>query len=404
MAPAPASPPKEHPPAFFGNVAYDQAVAGMGAGIVATVAMNPLDLIKVKFQVDTSPVRPLFRSTPLAASGSASIPTSASASASASPPAAMSARIRSGAAHVLTGGRIGRDMGRSLRTIVREQGASGLYRGLATNIVGNSVSWGLYFLWYTQMKALLAHGDERIQLTPSQHMLAASVSGCCSAFLTNPIWVVKVRMYANAPPARGSGSRAGAAPCRGVPVYTGLLDGLRSIYRTEGIRGWYRGAGLSLLGVSNAAVQFTTYEALKRWRSAVHVRRAGGNPEAMSETGVKLSNAEYILTSGASKLTAIFITYPYQVVRSRVQNVSLDNQFSSALTTVRATWSREGGIRAFYKGLTATCIRVLPATCITFVTYEQIAWFLRDVAARQAAATDVRPHAHTLPADTTQTS
>lgn len=258
------------------------------------------------------------------------------------------------------------------------------------------------------MKDLISHSDESLALTPSQHLLAASVSGCASAWLTNPIWVVKVRMFANVPSPKGSpqgpappspspaAATAAAAvprdvspsltknmprPGPAVPVYSGLWDGLRSIYRHEGVRGWYCGAGLSLLGVSSGAIQFTVYESLKRWRSAVHVAQAGGNTDKISETGVKLSNTEYILLSGASKMVSILITYPYQVVRSRVQNHSLHHEFPDALTTIRRTWTREGGIRAFYKGLTATFIRVLPSTCVTFVAYEQIAWFLRDAAA-----------------------
>lgn len=356
-------------PAFFGSHAYDQAVAGIGAGAVATMCMNPLDLIKVKFQVDRSPVRPLF-SGGLGASSNWS---------------------------TWTGGRVGRDMMQSLRAIVRDQGVAGLYRGVCTNIVGNSLSWGLYFLWYTQMKDLIAHGDETLRLSPGQHLLAASVSGCASAWLTNPIWVVKVRMFSHAPvrTARaGAGGTGGAASAHEMRIYTGLWDGLRSIYRTEGVRGWYRGAGLSLLGVSNGAIQFTVYESLKRWRSGVAMRRAGGDAGSVPEGGVKLSNMEYILCSGGSKTLAICATYPYQVVRSRVQNYSAASrttgapkssasnaEFPTALATIRSTFAREGGIRAFYKGLTATFIRVLPSTCVTFVVYEQIAWFLRDAAA-----------------------
>jgi solute carrier family 25 (mitochondrial folate transporter), member 32 len=38
---------------------------------------------------------------------------------------------------------------RVLRHIVRDEGNyKALYRGLMPNMVGNSVSWALYFLWY----------------------------------------------------------------------------------------------------------------------------------------------------------------------------------------------------------------------------------------------------------------
>lgn len=64
--------------------------------------MNPLDLLKIKFQVNTGP----------------------------------------------QAGTIGMQMWLSLRDLHRSQGWKGLYRGLGPNIAGNASSWGLYFLLY----------------------------------------------------------------------------------------------------------------------------------------------------------------------------------------------------------------------------------------------------------------
>jgi solute carrier family 25 folate transporter 32 len=38
---------------------------------------------------------------------------------------------------------------RILRQITRDEGSYGaLYRGLMPNMIGNSISWALYFLWW----------------------------------------------------------------------------------------------------------------------------------------------------------------------------------------------------------------------------------------------------------------
>ena len=42
-------------------------------------------------------------------------------------------------------------------------------------------------------------------------------------------------------------------------------DGLSSVYKSEGIRGLYRGTTLALVGVSNGAIQFMGYEKMKNW-------------------------------------------------------------------------------------------------------------------------------------------
>ena len=42
-------------------------------------------------------------------------------------------------------------------------------------------------------------------------------------------------------------------------------DGLKTITRTEGLAGLWRGSSLALFGVSNGAIQFMAYEEMKRW-------------------------------------------------------------------------------------------------------------------------------------------
>ena len=127
------------------------------------------------------------------------------------------------------------------------------------------------------------------------------------------------------------------------------------------------------------------------------------------------SNTAYTLMSGASKLAALCATYPYQVVRSRIQvqllfpypfytpsayshsprgrshaaNQLFQNDSVLARThhrtipsTIAHTWAHEGLV-GFYRGLATNLVRVLPGTCVTFVVYENIAWLLKSAASRR---------------------
>ena len=66
-------------------------------------------------------------------------------------------------------------------------------------------------------------------------------------------------------------------------------------------------------------------------------------------------------------------TYPYQVLRTRLQDQH--RQYRGLGDVIVSLWRYEG-VRGFYKGLVPSLTRVVPATMITFVTYENISHFL----------------------------
>ncbi|KAL1700394.1 mitochondrial FAD carrier protein [Schizophyllum commune] len=310
--------PKQ-PPSFFPTAALDHAAAGIGAGIVNTLCMNPLDLLKVKFQVATTQ----------------------------SP------------------GGVGTQIWHALKDIQRTQGWRGLYRGLVPNVAGNASSWGLYFLFYNMLKKRASGGDLTKPLSASEYLLCSAQASAVTAIMTNPLWVVKVRMF--------------TTPADAPGAYRGLWHGLTTLARTEGLPGLFRGTTLALFGVSNGAIQFMLYEEMKGWAFDRRRKRVEGEGGVWDPNAAKLSNTAYTLMSGTSKLGALVSTYPYQVVRSRMQNDPTGSTYPTIPSTIKRTWAREG-LRGFYRGLGTNIVRVLPGTCVTFVVYENLAWLLRRAA------------------------
>lgn len=267
-------------------------------------------------------------------------------------------------------------------------------------MVGNSLGWSLYFLWYSQSQDLvrrLRHYPQHAPLTSLDYLSASLAAGFLSATLTNPIWVIKTRMLST------SAQHTGA--------YPSMLSGLRSIARDEGWRGYFRGLIPTLAGVSHSAVYFVAYEKLKAERAAqlsslnhsssTSIIDLGSGPSTdTSISTAKLSNIDYLLISGASKVSAGTLTYPHQVVRARMQTYTsssltspapllahpiertasqtstpTSNPHNTLLTTLRSIYAQDG-LRGFYRGLGPSLLRVVPSTCVTFLVYENVKWAL----------------------------
>ena len=150
----------------------------------------------------------------------------------------------------------------------------------------------------------------------------ASVGGLTALF-TNPIWVVKTRMLSTSKDTPGA--------------YRGIRQGISSIVQKEGLRGLYHGLLPSLFGVSHGAVQFAAYEQLKNYRA----RKRGD--------GSSLSNWDFVTLSALSKIFAGTVTYPYQVLRARLQTYNAQSTYKS-IGDLLSQISRKEGFLGFYKG------------------------------------------------------
>ncbi|CAD7014782.1 mitochondrial folate transporter/carrier [Ceratitis capitata] len=291
------------------HVKYEHLIAGISGGVTSTLILHPLDLIKIRFAVNDG------RTT--------TVPQYSSLSS-------------------------------AFSTILRQEGFRGLYKGVTPNIWGSGSSWGLYFMFYNTIKTFIQGGNATQPLGPTLHMLAAAESGALTLVLTNPIWVVKTRLCLQ--------YGAETSSCKATQ-YRGMVDALAQIYRNEGVRGLYRGFVPGILGVSHGALQFMTYEEMKNYY----------NTYRKLPIDTKLATSEYLAFAAISKLIAAAATYPYQVIRARLQDHHLN--YTGSWDCIKQTWRFEG-MTGFYKGLQASLTRVVPATMITFVMYEKVSHYL----------------------------
>lgn len=140
-----------------------------------------------------------------------------------------------------------------------------------------------------------------------------------------------------------------------------------------------------MLGVSHGALQFMTYEEMKTFYN--EYRKLPIDTKLVSLVFLNIGYShyikidyiylciyfqqgtkEYITFAAVSKFIAALATYPYQVIRARLQDHHL--HYHGTMDCLTKTWRYEG-CRGFYKGLSPYLLHVLPNICLVLVIYEK---------------------------------
>lgn len=91
----------------------------------------------------------------------------------------------------------------TFKDVIKQEGFLRLWKGLTPALVGNTISWGLYFSFYNKGKSLLLqykhkyyemYYNNRNQLSTMEHLITAYCVGSVCLLFTNPMWLIKTRM------------------------------------------------------------------------------------------------------------------------------------------------------------------------------------------------------------------
>ena len=222
-------------------------------------------------------------------------------------------------------------VGKMIRT---QEGIFRLYHGVIPSMFGYVSAWSVYFSTYAALRLAISRYSGNSSTSAPVTLLSSVAAGFVSSTATSPIWVVRTRMMTNG-------------------NVLGLRQTAAEVWRRGGIQAFYSGLVPSYLGLFHVAFQFPLYERLK---------------EAKIVTFSESLNV--LCCSIISKLVATLATYPHEVLRTRLQTLK-HSKYSCLRNSIARIW-REEGFRGFYKGLSATLIRVIPTTAIIFVTHHAL--------------------------------
>jgi solute carrier family 25 protein 33/36 len=311
-------------------------IAGRLGGMTAATLTSPLDVLKTRLQSD------FYQGQLEATRAARGIPH----------PSTLSLP-RSAALHF-------RETFQILFSIHKVEGWRALFKGLGPNLVGVVPARAINFWAYGNGKRVISERFNHGQEAAWVHLCAAASAGIITGTATNPIWLVKTRIQLD----KSRAEKAGVASKR---QYKNSWDCVKQTVRAEGIRGLYRGLSASYLGVSESTLQWVLYEQMKTYlrRRDEKLVLSGREPNLWDQT---VAWTGKVGAAGSAKLFAAVITYPHEVVRTRLRQAPLENGHLKYTGLVQCfkTIFREEGMVALYGGLTPHLLRVVPSAAIMF--------------------------------------
>lgn len=244
-----------------------------------------------------------------------------------------------------------RGMVHALIRITKEEGLQALYSGIRPALLRQAtygtVKIGIY---YSLKHALIRDPHEETLL---KSVICGITAGVISSSIANPTDVLKIRMQAK------------NAEC----VQKGMITCFLDMYKTEGVKGLWRGVGPTAQRAAVVAgVELPVYDITKK-----HLIRA----DFMGDNVLN-----HLFSSFVAGLAGAIASTPIDVVRTRLMNqrrlkaaivngaraeVIYTSAFNCALMTVQTE-----GFLALYKGFIPTWVRLGPWNIIFFVIYEQL--------------------------------
>ncbi|XP_062198774.1 uncharacterized protein LOC133901413, partial [Phragmites australis] len=238
--------------------------------------------------------------------------------------------------------------------ILRREGPLAFYRGFATSLAGTVPARALYMGSLEATRS--AVGLAALNLgapEPAASAAAGAAAGLAAAVAAQVVWtpvdVISQRLMVQGNPCHTS-------------RYRGGLDAFRKILASEGVRGLYRGFGMSILTYAPSnAVWWATYSLSQKkiWSGigcylceyGVGVQEIDlGDGDSSLQPGCKTVMIVQGVSAAMAGGAAALVTMPLDTIKTRMQVMGGDGEAITVGRTLRRL-IKEGGWGACFRGL-----------------------------------------------------
>ncbi|OAR00175.1 hypothetical protein LLEC1_07877 [Akanthomyces lecanii] len=241
----------------------------------------------------------------------------------------------------------------TLRHILRHEGVTAFWKG---NVPAELMYVCYAASQFTAYRSVTLFLQTKLPIKlpdAAESFISGATAGAAATVMTYPLDLLRTRFAA-----QGTDK-----------VYRGLLGAIGSIYKDEGPRGFFRGIAPTLAQiVPYMGIFFVTYEALKVRMADMQLPWGTGDATA----GV------------AGSIIAKTAVFPLDLVRKRIQVQGPTRtryvysdipEYKTTLGALRTIVTREG-FRGLYKGLPISLIKAAPGSAVTVWTYERALQFM----------------------------
>ncbi|GAX72706.1 hypothetical protein CEUSTIGMA_g162.t1 [Chlamydomonas eustigma] len=297
------------------------AIAGAISGCISRIAVGPLDVIKIRFQVQLEP-------------------------------------LTASKASKYTGIR------QALTTVFKEEGIQGLWRGTVPGLLMTVPYTAVQFVALQQCKeaaAVLGLTSSEIKSSSLVSFSSGAIAGAAATVASYPFDLLRTTLAAQGEP----------------KVYCNMFEAGQGIIKQHGLIGLYRGLGVTLVEIMPyAALQFGLYDMFtEAWQESRHSRKG------TSLEGPRVDGLAHFSAGLLAGLFAKLASHPLDVVKKRYQVAGLQRSLSYGArieTDFALQRLHEGlhgilrteGFAGLWKGSGPSILKAGPAAAITFTAYE----------------------------------
>ncbi|TKY64706.1 mitochondrial adenine nucleotide transporter BTL1 [Spatholobus suberectus] len=172
--------------------------------------------------------------------------------------------------------------------------------------------------------------------------VAGAAAGVASTLACHPLEVLKDRLTVS------------------PEAYPNLGIAIRNIYKDGGVGAFYAGISPTLIGMlPYSTCYYFMYDTMKTSYCQTRNKKS-------------LTRPEMLLIGALAGFTASTISFPLEVARKRLMVGALQGKCPPNMAAALSEVIREEGLKGLYRGWSASCLKVMPSSGITWMFYE--AW------------------------------